>query len=298
MHTTIAYSAAPPTRMTPRRSHTYHHEDNHQSNARSLSLNSPEAEGSSGSFLSPSRTSSTRARVPDAIRVDEPGPSRRHAGPSGGRHLGSSGARDGVKGRASSMYLDDGPVGRRGHDQGRANMAGTPHHHTSHTSRDQLVGAYATSPSPSHSHSHIHSHSPSPATSPPHRSAHSVPPTPVAPSPSFQSSPNGQPRLTNDVGGTEARQGRSGPAVLIPTDRPIDELLYRWMGSGRRKRFRVDCEVRLVGYGLWTTRDWYVIRILIKPSHIVAWMSSTISTHCSCAPGIYPETASPSPSSP
>jgi hypothetical protein len=102
------------------------------------------------------------------------------------------------------------------------------------------------SPSQPQSHSvRSPSPSPSPATSPNARFTHSVPHSPIPREGSERSS------------GTPPK----GPAVLIPTDRPIDELLQRWMGRGRRQRFRVDCEVRLVGYGLWTNRDWFVLSI-------------------------------------
>ena len=122
---------------------------------------------------------------------------------------------------------------------------------------------------PGHTAENGHSH---PAgTSPNTRYTHSVPHTPIArqhgPGTShthtvFEHASQGAGQAEGTRGG-KGDQGAgqripSGPAVLIPTDRPLDELLGRYMSQGRRRRFRVDSEVQLQGYGLYTSRLWYV----------------------------------------
>lgn len=46
-----------------------------------------------------------------------------------------------------------------------------------------------------------------------------------------------------------------GPALLVPADREVEELEERWLGK-LPGHLRVEREIRMEGYGLYSLRTW------------------------------------------
>ncbi|KAL1407262.1 hypothetical protein Q8F55_006680 [Vanrija albida] len=82
-----------------------------------------------------------------------------------------------------------------------------------------------------------------------------------------------------------------GPALLIPTDRPLDELEETWLPRLGRGRLRVAAEIRLQGYALYGIRSWDLSRThwALTIATYTGKVSELISCYVLTAPPDMPE---------